>query len=169
MNYSHQFRSSAGILLSLCRDELCFQGATAVESVWGLQCVCKEWWARGCISEIIHQQTHRIIQWFGLEGTLQTISFQPPAMGRDPFHQTRVLRAPSNLALNTAREGAAIASLGNLGQGLTTLMVKNFFLIFNLDLPSFSLKPSPLVASLQALVTAPLQLSHSPSRPWQLL
>jgi len=47
---------------------------------------------------------------------------------RDPFPQPRVLRAPSNLALNPAREGAATASLGNLGQGLTTLSVKNFFL-----------------------------------------
>jgi len=58
---------------------------------------------------------HRITEWFGLEGTLKLISFQPPAMGRDPFHQPRVLKAPSNLALNPAREGAAAASLGNLG------------------------------------------------------
>ena len=41
-------------------------------------------------------------------------------MSRDIFHQTRLLRAPSNLALNTAREGAATASLGNLCQCLTT-------------------------------------------------
>jgi len=46
-------------------------------------------------------------------------------MSRDVFHQPRLLRAPSSLALNTAREGAATASLGNLGQGLTTLTVKN--------------------------------------------
>jgi len=65
---------------------------------------------------------------------------QPRAMGRDPFHQPRLLRAPSNLALNPAREGAATASLGNLGQGLTTLTGKNFFLMSNLNLPSFSLK-----------------------------
>ena len=53
----------------------------------------------------------------------------PTPLSRDIFHQTRLLRAPSSLALNTAREGAATASLGNLGQGLTTLMVKNFLLI----------------------------------------
>jgi len=41
--------------------------------------------------------------------------------------------------LNPAREGAATASLGNLGQGFTTLLGKNFFLISNLNLPSFSL------------------------------
>jgi len=49
-------------------------------------------------------------------------------MGRDIFHQPRVLPAPSNSALSTAREGA---SLGSLGQGLTTLTVKNFVLISN--------------------------------------
>jgi len=56
-------------------------------------------------------------------------------MGRDPFHQPRELRAPSNLALNTAREGAARASLGNLCQGLTTFIGKSFFLRSNLNLP----------------------------------
>ena len=92
---------------------------------------------------------------WGWKAPLKDIQLQPPAMGRDPFRQPRVLRAPSNLALNTAREGAATASLGNLGQGLTTLRVKNFFLISSLNLPSFSLKPSPLVLSLHALVKSP--------------
>jgi len=76
-------------------------------------------------------------------------------MSRDIFHQPRVLRAPSNLALNVAREGAATASLGNLGQGLTTLMGKNFFLISNLNLPSVSLEPFPLVQSLHTLGKSP--------------
>jgi len=91
----------------------------------------------------------RITERFGMEGTLQIISCHPtgPAMGRDPFPQPRVLRAPSSLALNPAREGAAIASLGSLGQGLTTLTGKSFFLIADLNLPVFSLKPSPLVLS----------------------
>jgi len=78
-----------------------------------------------------------------------------PAMSRDIFHQPRVLRAPSNLALNSAREGAATASLGNLGQGLTTLMGKNFFLISHLNLPSVSLQPFPLILSLHTLVKSP--------------
>ena len=38
----------------------------------------------------------------------------PSAMGRDTFHQTRLLRALSNLALNTSRERAATDSLVNL-------------------------------------------------------
>ena len=55
-------------------------------------------------------------------------------MSRDIFHQTRLLRAPSNLASNTAREGASTASLSNLCQCFATLMVKNFFLLSNLNL-----------------------------------
>jgi len=76
-------------------------------------------------------------------------------MGRDTFHQTRLLKAPSNLALNADREGAVTASLENLCQCLITLRAKNFFLVSNLNLPSFSLKPSPLVLSLHALVKSP--------------
>jgi len=57
--------------------------------------------------------------------------------------------------LNPAREGAATASLGSLGQGLTTLMGKNFFLISNLTLPSISSQPFPLVLSLHTLVKSP--------------
>jgi len=68
-------------------------------------------------------------------------------MDRDIFHQTRLLKAPFNLALNTARDGRATASLGNLGQGLTTLTVKNFFLISNLNLFFFGLKTLSLVLS----------------------
>jgi len=49
-------------------------------------------------------------------------------MDRETFHQTRLLKAPSNLGLNTAREGAPTASPGNLFQCLTTLVVKNSFL-----------------------------------------
>jgi len=43
-------------------------------------------------------------------------------------------------------------SLHNLFQCLTTLIVKNFFLISYLNLPSFSLKPFPLMLSLQTLL-----------------
>jgi len=87
-------------------------------------------------------------------------------MGRDPFHQPRVLPALSNLALNPASEPLHQASLASLGQGLIALRVKNFFLIPNLNLCSFSLKPSPLVLSLQAPVTSP---SAAPSQPLQAL
>ena len=41
----------------------------------------------------------------------------------------------SNLVLNTVRDGASTASVGSLFQHLTTLIVKNFPLISNLNLP----------------------------------
>ena len=99
-------------------------------------------------------ESYRIIAWFGLEGALKIILFHP-AISRDIFPQPRVLRAPSSLASSPTREGAATASPGNLGQGFTTLMGKNFFPIFNLNLPSVSLEPFPLVLSLHTLVTSP--------------
>ena len=94
---------------------------------WG-EGVCPS--CTGCVSK----EQRRITEWLGLEGILKIIWFHPPAMSRDIFHQNRVLTAPSNLALNPAREGAATASLGNLGQGLTTLMGKNFFLTSRLEM-----------------------------------
>jgi len=45
-------------------------------------------------------------------------------------------------------------------------MVKNFFLISNLNLPSFNLQPFPLVLSLHTLVKSP---SPSFCRPLQVL
>ena len=42
-------------------------------------------------------------------------------MGRDTFHYISLLKDPSNLALNTAREGASTTSLGNFFHCLTTL------------------------------------------------
>jgi len=72
---------------------------------------------------------------------------------------------PSNLALNTAREGAATASLGSLFQCFTTLTVKNFFLISNLNLPSFSLQPFPLVCHYAPFWKVPLHPSCRPLWP----
>ncbi|KAK4827923.1 hypothetical protein QYF61_022371 [Mycteria americana] len=61
-------------------------------------------------------------------------------------------RAPSNQTLNVSRDGASTTSLGNLCQCFTTLIVKNFFLISSLNLPSFSFKTLPLVLSQQVLL-----------------
>jgi len=66
-------------------------------------------------------------------------------MGKDTSYWTKLFKAPSNMDLNTSREGAATAALGNLLQGLTSFIVKNFFLIANLNISSLSLKPLPLV------------------------
>jgi len=69
-------------------------------------------------------------------------------MDRDTFKYSRLLKVPSNLALNNSGEGAAAIFLGNLFQCLTTLRVKKFFLLSNLNLPSFRLKLLPLVLPL---------------------
>jgi len=46
----------------------------------------------------------------GWKGPYRPSGPNPPALSRDIFHQTRLFKALSNLALNTAREGAATAS-----------------------------------------------------------
>jgi len=66
------------------------------------------------------------------------------------------------LTLNVSKDGASISSLGNPFQCFTTLIVKNFFLISTLNLPSFRLKPLPPVLLQQALLKSlsPLCLTH---------
>jgi len=61
----------------------------------------------------------------------------------------------SNPTLNTPSDGAATISLGNLFPCLSTLTVKNFFLLAKLNLPFSSLKPLPLIVSLRAVVKSP--------------
>jgi len=86
---------------------------------------------------------HRMTEWFGLEGTLKIIQFQPPCHGQGHLLLEQVAQSPVQPGLEPwppPREGAATASQGNLCQGLTTLRVKNFLLIANSNLPSYSLK-----------------------------
>lgn len=80
--------------------------------------------------------SHRLRECFGLEGTFKS---NPPAMCRDIFHYIKWLKAPSNLALNSSMDGVSTASLDNLFQCFTTLIIIFFFLIYNLNLPSFHL------------------------------
>jgi len=56
-------------------------------------------------------------------------------MSRDIFSWIRLLRAPSHLAWDDSRDGASTTSLGNLGQGFTALIIKNFFLLSSLSPP----------------------------------
>ncbi|KAK4829075.1 hypothetical protein QYF61_002019, partial [Mycteria americana] len=55
------------------------------------------------------------------------------------------LSTTSTHLLNTSRDGDSTTSLGSLLQCLTTLSVKTFFLISNLNLPWHNLRPFPLV------------------------
>ena len=75
----------------------------------------------------------------------------------------------SSLTLNVSRDGASTTSLDNLCQCFITLIVKNVFLLFRLNLPSFSLKPLPLVLSQQALLkTLSLEQTSSSYLRWRL-
>ena len=76
-------------------------------------------------------------------------------MGRDIFYEVRLLKALSNVILIDSRAGAPTASLGNMFQCCTTLIVKLFFLLSNLHLPIFTLEPLPLVLSGEAMVKSP--------------
>ena len=49
---------------------------------------------------------------------------------------------------NTSRDGDSTTSLGSLFQCLTTVSVKKFFLISNLNFPWHNLRPLPLILSL---------------------
>lgn len=68
------------------------------------------------------------------------------------------LSAMSTCLLNISRHGDSTystASLGNLVQGLMTLSVKRFFPISSLNLPSYNLRPFPLVLLLVEEVDPP--------------
>lgn len=54
-------------------------------------------------------QNHHKMVWLG--GDLQDHPVPPPVRGRNTFHCSRLLSAPFNLPLSTARNGASTASL----------------------------------------------------------
>lgn len=92
--------------------------------------------------------SHTIIEWPGSDRTFRIIQVQPHSHGREAFHHTRLLKAPSSLTLNTSRHEASGASLGSLCQCLTSLIV-NFPLIC---------KPTPF----QSEVITPCPIAASP-------
>lgn len=82
-----------------------------------------------------------------LQNGFESSSSKPSVMGWDTFYQTRLLKSPSSLTFNSARDRAFTASLGSQFQCLTTLTVKNCLLILNLNLSSSSLRPLLLLLS----------------------
>ena len=88
-----------------------------------------------------------------LEGTLNGHLVQLPALNRDTCSSIRCSEpCPQSLTLNVSKDGASTTSLSKLFHCFTTLIAKNFLLTSNLNLPSFSLKPFPLLLSQQTLL-----------------
>lgn len=85
---------------------------------------------------------------------LKPIPFHPLVMGRDTLHSPRLIQGPSSLALDTSKDEAATAVLGNLCQGLNTLTGNNFFTVTHTTPPSGSGKPFPHVQALVCKGTA---------------
>ena len=84
-------------------------------------------------------------------------------MNRDIYSSIRLCRALCTLTLSVSKHGASTTSLGNLSYCLISLIVKSFFLISNLNLLSFSLKPFPLVLSQQTLLKSLCSFLYTPS------
>lgn len=73
---------------------------------------------------------------FELRGPLKAIWSHTPATNKETYSCIRLLRAASNLTWSVFSDGASTTSLGTLSQCLTTLIVRNFFLISYLNLSS---------------------------------
>ena len=99
------------------------------------------------IAVIIESMNHRLTEQFELKMTFNNHPAPVPlAMIHLPLDQVDLSpRSPS-------RNGAYIASLGNMFQNLTTPMVNNPYLISNLILLPFSLKPLLLALCLHTLI-----------------
>ena len=95
---------------------------------------------------------NRIIESVELKGTSEGNLVQLPCNEQGHHSWIRLPRALSSLALNVSRDGASTTTLGSLCQCLTTLTVKYFLCKSSLNLPSFSLKPFPLVLLPQTLL-----------------
>ena len=114
---------------------------------------------------ILRSQNHRIFSsWRAL---LKVILSNSSAMIRDICSLIRLLRVLSSLTLNISKDGTSTTTLGNMFQCLITLIAKNFFLISSLNLPSFSLKPLPLVLSETLLRSLYSSFLQTPFRYWK--
>jgi len=87
-------------------------------------------------------------------------------MNRDTYRYTRLLRDLSRLTLDVARDGTSNISVGNLCQCFTTVIIKNFVLISDLNILCSSLKLSPFVLSQQIQLK---RLAPSVYSPLQIL
>jgi len=110
----------------------CDRSKREIKGPWA-RCLLAHWYPLWLPSQAFHR-----VAWIERD---HLVSPTPP-MGSAATHQTRLPRAPSNLVLSASRDGAPTASLC---QCRSAFWVKNFLIISNLNLPSFSLKPFFLV------------------------
>lgn len=90
----------------------------------------------------------RIIECFGLEGTLKLISVQLPAMDRDTFQQIKFLRAPSKLAWSISRDKKLLwATCARASPPSQPRIPSQYLTQIS---PPAGLKPLPLVLTLSA-------------------
>ena len=118
-------------------------GCTTCKVLVAIQCLLRMHRGEGSLKLGCRWESwnYRDIEPFELEGTLKGHPVQLPHS--DQGH----LQASSSLTLGVSRDGTSTTSLCNPFQCFITLIVTNFFLISSLNLPSFSLKPLPLVLS----------------------
>ena len=105
--------------------------------------------------ERIVEPYHGMIEWPGLKRTTMIVEFQAPChvQGRQPLE--RAAQSHIQPGLECLQRWGIHNLLGQpVPVVFTTLWVKNFPLISNLNLPCLSLKPFPLVLSLSTHVNS---------------
>ena len=105
--------------------------------------------------EFLSSQPSQIQNGFGWMGPLRSSSFNSTCCKQGHLPLDQVTQSPIQPGFECFQEGPSTASLGNQFQCLTTLSVKNFFLISCLNLPSSSLKTFPLFLLVYALLKSP--------------
>ena len=105
------------------------------------------------------------IEWFELEGTFKIIQFQPPCYRQGHLLLDQVAHSPILPGLEFPGRRHSQPCWATFFQRLITLIVKNFFLISSLNLPSSSLKPFPLLLSLPALIKISCRPPSGTGRP----
>ena len=149
---------------------MCLRNASTVWSssqprpcaVITLRCASAAWWllrALHCTAGFVESKNHRVLE---LEGTPQGHPVPHPAVHRDTHSS---ISAQNPIPVLGGSLGMGHHHL--CGQPVlchTALIAKDFALISNINLPSFSLKPFPLVLSHRPCYRVCPPLSYSPFR-----
>jgi len=98
--------------------------------------------------------SHRTTEWFGLKGTLKIISLHPPCHEQEHFTLGLAAQSPIQSDLEHCQGGGSHSFPGQSGPGPHHPHGEEF-LPSNLNLPTFSLQPFPLVLLLHAPAKSP--------------